>query len=113
MKLFVGGPAILFSVLALAAAAGPANAAHSLRADTVVTCGGNHPLANTGVWYGDMSVRNMSCRRGRRLLAKGSLTRRGRIRIPRYDCKLIGYYGDGGNYRCTRGRYALRFSAGG
>lgn len=87
----------------------PAGAA----ADTVVDCAGNRPLADTGIWYGDLSVRNMSCRRGRRLLSQASLTSRGGVRVPRYRCRLIGHYGDGGIFRCTRMQYALRFSAGG
>jgi hypothetical protein len=64
-------------------------------------------------YYGSLSVRNMTCRRGRRLLSTGYLTRRGAARIPRYRCRRIGSYGDGAIYRCTRSIYALRVSIGG
>lgn len=81
-------------------------------ADAVRTCPGNRELGDTGVYYGNLSVRNISCRQGRRLLQDASL-RNGGIRIRRYRCRLIGTYGDGGIYRCTRKHHALRFSAGG
>jgi hypothetical protein len=88
----------------------PATSAHA--ADTVRSCPGNRPLGNTGVWYGDLSVRNMSCRRGRRVLRRARL-RNGRILVSGWRCRLIGYYRDGGIFRCTRDRRAMRFSAGG
>jgi hypothetical protein len=31
-------------------------------------CSGNRPLGQTGAWYGDMSVRNLSCHRAQRAL---------------------------------------------
>lgn len=81
-------------------------------ADIVHSCPGNRKLGDTGVYYGGLSVRNMSCRRGRELLRDATL-RNGGVRVPGYKCRQIGTYGDGGIYRCTHKRYALRFSAGG
>ena len=111
--------ALAVVVVSLAAApvgAGDSGATAAPRAnaaDTVVSCPGNRRLGTTFVYYGDLSVRNMSCRRGRRLLRAARLTRSGGVRIERYRCRLIGTYGDGGIFRCVRGRYALRFKAGG
>lgn len=81
-------------------------------ADVVKDCAGNRPLGQTGAWYGDLSVRNMTCRRAHRLLRTARLVD-GNVRVRRFSCRLIGTYGDGGIYRCTRGGKAMRFSAGG
>jgi len=74
-------------------------------------CPGNARFG--AAFYGDLSVRNMGCRRGRRLVRSGYLTGSGGVRIPRYRCRRIGFYQDGAIYRCTRSRYALRLSVGG
>lgn len=36
-----------------------------------------------------------------------------KVRVPRFRCRLIGTYSDGGIYRCKRRNNALRFMAGG
>jgi len=78
----------------------------------VRSCPGNHPFGNTGMWYGDMSARNMTCAAARRLLARGSYRHPVAV-VPGFSCKHIGNYGDGGIFRCVSGRRAIRFSAGG
>jgi hypothetical protein len=82
-------------------------------ADVVRSCPGNHRLPNTPVWYGDLSVRNMTCRRGRQSLHGARLTNSGHVGVAGWSCRLIGHYYDGGIFRCTRARRAMRFSAGG
>ena len=89
-----------------------ATTADAYAADVVRSCQGNHRLGNTGVWYGDLSVRNMTCRRGRRFV-HGARLSNGGVVVAGWSCRLIGYYGDGGIFRCTRDRRAMRFSAGG
>ena len=69
-------------------------------------------FGSTGASYGDVSVRNVTCRTAIRLLDRGRLVD-GRVRVRGYRCRLIGTYGDGGIYRCTAGGRAIRFSAGG
>jgi hypothetical protein len=108
---------VALGILAAALVAGSVKGAErksmpATSSDTVASCPGNRELGNTGVYYGDLSVRNLSCRQGRRLLRTATL-RSGGVRIRGYKCRLIGTYGDGGIYRCTRKHYALRFSAGG
>ena len=83
-----------------------------VRTAVVRDCPGNRPLARTGAWYGDLSVRNMSCRRARRALGTARFRGR-RIVIRGWSCKTIGYYQDGGIFRCTQYSDAMRFSAGG
>ena len=82
-------------------------------ADVVKDCSGNRPYGNTGAWYGDLSVRNITCRSARTLLRSARFTRRGKARVRGFSCSQIGTYGDGGIFRCTRGGKAMRFSAGG
>jgi len=91
-------------VLALAAAPSALGA--------VRDCPGNRPLGQTGAWYGDMSVRNLSCHRARRAL-RGSWFSRGGMRVRGWSCYQIGTYGDGAIFRFFRGSRAMRFSAGG
>ena len=81
-------------------------------ADVVRDCSGNRKLGRTGVYYGDLSVRNISCRGAYRRLRSARLGSSGVV-VPGWSCRQIGTYGDGGIYRCTRSRYAMRFSAGG
>ncbi len=103
----------LIGVALCAWAAFPSGAAlATTSADTVRSCSGNYPLGSTALWYGDLSVRNVTCRKGKRLLRSADY-RGGNVRIRNWRCSLIGYYGDGGIYRCTNGGKAIRFSAGG
>jgi hypothetical protein len=83
-------------------------------ADVVRSCaGGGRQLGGTGFYYGDLSVRNMRCRRARIILRRRNVVYRGRLVVPRWNCSVIGHYQDGAVFRCTRGRRAMRFSAGG
>jgi hypothetical protein len=91
-------------VLALIAAPGALGA--------VRDCSGNRPLGQTGAWYGDMSVRNLSCHRAQRAL-RGAWFSQGGVRVRGWSCYQIGTYGDGVIFRCVRGSKAMRFSAGG
>lgn len=75
--------------------------------------GGGRQLGGTGFYYGDLSVRNMRCRRARIILRRRNVVYRGRLVVPRWNCSVIGHYQDGAVFRCTRGRRAMRFSAGG
>jgi hypothetical protein len=59
-----------------------------------------------------LSVRNLGCRRGHRLLRDAGYASMN-VQIRGWRCRLIGYYADGGIYRCTRRDRAIRFSAGG
>ena len=113
-------------ILAAAAVAAPLLAALALvisvpsayaataQGSVVRSCSGNYPLGSTGAWYGDLSVRNMRCRRAHRILSGHRIgTTRHSLLIPGWRCPVIGYYGDGGIFRCTRPGRAMRFSAGG
>ena len=75
-------------------------------------CSSNRPLGQTGAWYGDMSVRNLSCYRGQRAL-RGAWFSQGGVRVRGWSCYQLGTYGDGGIFRCVRGSSAMRFAAGG
>ena len=103
---------ILSGLIVAAAALGTASvtAGFAAAADTVRSCVGNRPLGDTGMWYGDLSVRNIRCWRGHRLLRSADYD--GDMRIAGWRCSLIGT-SDGGIFRCTRGDRAIRFSAGG
>ncbi len=82
-------------------------------ADVVRSCSGNYRFGDTDIWYGDLSVRNMTCRRGKIIIKRNGYLKHGKAKVAGWRCRLIGYYGDGGIYRCTRGDTAMRFSAGG
>lgn len=101
----------LVMVAALGALALPASAG---AADVVRDCpqGEGRMFGNTGAYYGDLSVRNITCATGLRLMRTGRFVN-GKARIRGYRCSTIGTYGDGGIFRCTAGRRALRFKAGG
>lgn len=83
-------------------------------ADVVKDCpqAEGRAFGKTGAYYGDLSVRNISCRTGMKSLQTARFTDRN-VRVRGYACTQIGTYQDGGIFRCTAGRRALRFSAGG
>ena len=64
--------AVALIVLALTAAPSALGA--------VRDCSGNRPLGQTGAWYGDLSVRNLSCHRAQRAL-RGAWLSRGGVRV--------------------------------
>jgi hypothetical protein len=64
-------------------------------------------------YVGDVSVRNTSCRRASALLQTTAYFTSHGVRMRGWRCSSIGTYEDGGIFRCTRGRMAIRFSAGG
>lgn len=100
-------------IAALASAAFCGVACVPASADTVRSCPGNHPLGGSGpIWYGDLSVRNLSCSTGHSLLRRASY----RYPLPvvaGFTCRQVGTYGDGAIYRCVSEARAIRFSAGG
>lgn len=104
---------MLLACVPTSASSVPSQPPSATPADTVRDCPGNRKLGDTGVYYGDLSVRNMTCGLGRNLLRRATLSDSGTPRIPGYRCRLIGTYPDGGIYRCTRKSRALRFEAGG
>jgi len=84
-------------------------------ADRVKSCPGLEGKETKAIGsIGDVSVRNMTCDRARvALQTTAYLDRRGKMRVYGYACSQIGTYGDGGIFRCTKGKTAVRFSAGG
>jgi len=107
MKKFItAGMAVAMLAILSALAAAPSALA------AVRDCPGNRPLAQTGAWYGDMSVRNLSCHRARGAL-RGAWFSQGGVRVRGWSCYQIGTYSDGAIFLCVRGSRAVRFSAGG
>jgi hypothetical protein len=113
MRLFRKISASLALIIILPAAApavpGPDVAAAS---DTVHSFSGSSALGRTGAYSGALSVRNMTCRSGRRL-QRTARFRGENVALRGWSGRLIGFYGDGGRYRCTRASRALRPEAGG
>jgi hypothetical protein len=73
------------------------------------------PLEGGGFVYGGPTRTNgISCRTALRKLRRAKLTYGGRdVRLRGWACRLYGYYGDGGKYRCQRRGRSFRFNAGG
>ena len=104
----------LVAAALLVSGAMAANPRGALANDVVRDCpqAEGRKFGNTGAYYGDLSVRNISCRTGMRVLRTGRFVN-GKARLRGYRCSMIGTYSDGGIFRCTAGNRALRFSAGG
>jgi|SRR4051812_35871275 hypothetical protein len=78
---------------------------------------GHGPQNDRSVNIGNVSARNMSCRKALTAISSGTLLRNGNLRTPRFGCHILKTYRSfgtllGADIRCSRRKpsEAFRFS---